>query len=101
MESIEADFGRIEAFKEEMLRLSGELKSLVLSEAVQSIDMLERCWDEAPSGELIKRMDTVIEKTGWEASHIEEIIDDLEVSTRILFGTEMYNKSVGIIRRYL
>ena len=101
METIEADFGRIEAFKEEMLSLARDLKTLALSETGKRVDMLGRCWKETSSGELLGKMNSVIEKTGWEAGRIEDIVDDLEVSSKILFGTEMYNKGVGVIRRYL
>lgn len=101
MEAIEADFGRIEAFKEEMIRLSSELKSLSFKEAMNETGMLKNVWKEIPAEELGAKTVSVIERIGTEADEIEGIVNDLEVSSQILFGTEMYNRGVGLIRRYL
>lgn len=101
MERIEADFGRIEAIKQNLLELSGELMKLSGSTANEELGILGSAWREESSSLLIKKGEEVIGRIADEAGEIKEIVDALEVSTRILFGAEVCNKGIGLVRRYL
>lgn len=101
MERIEADFGRIEAVKQNLLELSEELMRLSGSTATRELGTLGAVWKEEGSSIVIGRGEDVTGRIADEACEIKEIVDALEVSTRILLGAEVCNKGIGLVRRYL